>query len=480
MTPNILLVSLAPLRRDHLSCYGYAHDTTPFIDTMAREGALFTRAYSTSPWTPPAYASLLTGRYPSEHGVSGESQLSLRVPTLAELLSQAGYDTVCLNNDAFLGSYLQLERGFDTFLFKGYALGGRKETAFSHVRKRINKRYRGVSYLWVRAKTRLPGRVNVRRDKGGERITDMAIDWVNHRPNANRPFFMLLHYTEMHRPYSAPHPYTNRYLTNKDVNWAVVHEIQRNPFAYAGKTVIPSKADMDALKALYDAAIYYNDLQIGRLLNHLREINQLDNTLVIILSQHGENFGEHGLLVHSGSIHEPLVHIPIIMRYPARIPQGTVVSDFVQQTDFLPTLLHVAGADASQVALSGDALRLFAPDSAERRFAVTEWEGRVPPLLTQLDSPLTPKLVADFAVPQQMLRLGDFKYVTGREEQLFNVVQDPGELHNLAEQQPGRVKAMADQLAQWRTGLHVEESTPVPDSADPRLLTGLREGGYKL
>ena len=112
MKPNIMIISLVPLRADHLSCYGYHRETTPNIDRLAAEGTIYERAYSTASWTPPAHASLVTGRYPSSHGAFGDASLSDSVPTIAELLGELGYQSVGFVNASHLGKFKQLDRGF--------------------------------------------------------------------------------------------------------------------------------------------------------------------------------------------------------------------------------------------------------------------------------------------------------------------------------------------------------------------------------
>jgi choline-sulfatase len=191
----------------------------------------------------------------------------------------------------------------------------------------------------------------------------------------------------------------------------------------------------------------------------------LDKTLVILLSPHGENLGEHGLGGHQACLYEPIIHIPLIMRCPNVVPTGMRVQSLVQLTDILPTVLDLIDFNADNLRLQGISLSRMHSNRIQRDFAIAEWEGGVPALL------------------EGMLREGDYKYIwasDGREE-LFNLADDPKELRNLASQEPERVSAMARRLKDLQGSYtHPTKLVPTHNDVEETILNDLRALGYRI
>jgi arylsulfatase A-like enzyme/tetratricopeptide (TPR) repeat protein len=276
---NVLLVSLDTVRADHLGCYRYAGAQTPRIDALASTGLRFEHATTVAPLTLPAHSSLMTGTFPGWHGVrdNGGFYLDDDQLTFAEILRDRGFRT-----GGFVGAFVLDRRwgigqGFDRY-FDDFDL----------------ERFPSVG-----------GMDTIQRP--GSEVVDRALEWL--QSERSRPFFAWVHLYDAHTPYEAPEPFRSRF-----------------PRTRAGA---------------YDAEIASADSQVGRLLDALRADGRLDETLVIVVADHGEMLGEHGELTHGFFIYEAATHIPVILNGPG-VP-ATVVSDQVRIVDVLPTALSLLG-----------------------------------------------------------------------------------------------------------------------------------------
>ncbi len=506
---NVMIITLVPLRVAHLSCYGYHRDTTPNIDRIAAEGTIFECAYSTAAWTPPAHASLLTGLYPSCHGVFGTAGLDDSMPTMGSLLSDTGYRTVgFVSGD--VGKHKGLDRGFQEFYFKGDAEGSRAEKlrAVSAVIRRIIRDVRkpvarrlgltDIRRFAPQVKAKRHSRLTPsRKIKVTRRTTRRVVQWLDAHGRSKQPFFMLVHYKNMHHPYEAPHPYTYRYVSPRapGVDWRRIRWISTNPHLYMYGNIKATPQDFEVLKALYDAEIHYADKHLGQLFAHMRKLGILDQTLIIILSPHGESFGEHGQNAHCDNLYEPIVHVPLIVRCPGIAPAGLRVRSLVQLTDILPTVLEFVGRGTDGLMLQGHSLLPIEPDRTYREYIIAEREAYFP---TFSDSPKNAEQQFERfkraqRLAQRMICQGDYKYIGeykfdygsdgseyGTSEELFNLATDPDELHNLVAEQPERASAMAARLEQWVGSFEHRTGEPEPERIEEHILEDLRAGGYRI
>lgn len=463
--PNILVVSAVCLRADHLSCYGYGADTTPNLSRLAAEGTIFERAYTTAGWTPPAHASLMTGLYPSLHGVGGDAGLGPAIPTLPGLLGDLGYRTVGIVQQSFVGSYTGMDRGFQEF--HELRPGGKAYGAVSGLKRSLSRKIEKID--WVLKPSRLMKRLYVRATRARS-TTSRAIRWLDaHRGNPE-PYFMLAEYFNVHdflRPYMALQRYRNRYA-------AVAEGFEQQ---------VLGARDIATLHALYDAEVRRFDGELGRLLRYIRRQCTLDDTLVVLLSPHGESLGEHGLVGHQGSLYEPIVRVPLIMRHPDFAPPGLRVRSLVQLTDLLPTLLDLAGGDGDDRTHQGRTLLPISDQRTYRDCAISEWEGRIPPSLDE--SPPTPAKARAVERCGRRLRMivdGSRKYIRGSDgsAELFDLSADPGETQNLIDREPGCAAAMAARLDAWAGSFPHGRGAPLPEDVDQTILNDLRASGYRL
>jgi arylsulfatase A-like enzyme len=321
---NLLLISIDTLRADHLKCYGYNQDSSPHLDQLAREGVLFENLTSASSWTVPSHMSMFTSLYPSVHGVENiRAKLGEDVPTLAQCLAKIGYLT-----QAFVVAPA-LDHGF------GFDRGFKSYDDFTVMRKRHF----------------------ISRFRTNPVVTDLATQWLKKHSQEN--FFLFLHYWDCHSDYTPPAPYDKKFdpdYKGGENGRGILRRAKRDDLMER-----ISVRDLAHMVALYDGGIAYTDEHVGKILQLLQDLRLSEKTLVIVLSDHGEAFLEHGLIYHGNSLYEEELQAPLIMRLPGVIPAGKRVVGNVSHVDLMPTalgLLHLAcpsriqGIDLSPMILS--------------------------------------------------------------------------------------------------------------------------------
>jgi arylsulfatase A-like enzyme len=309
--PNVIVILIDVLRADELGCYGYERDTSPNIDRLAADAVLFEHAMAQSTFTKTSVASLFTGRWPHEHGVfegslensEGEvvsDVLDGGMTTLAESLGAAGFLTVAWVQNEQLRAFLGFSQGF----------------ALYHDQ---------------------PGQC--------EAILRGFLDW-NDGPGRRLPYFAYLHLLDLHGPYRPPASHAERF-----VDLPKGYELQEWEQWIAYKKLVrkgelfPTTAEVETLRGLYDAQLAWVDEQIGALVGELRARGTYDESLIILLADHGDAFMEHGWLSHSNTPYEELIHVPLIVKLPRSRAAGRRVRGTVALTDLSATLEELLGAD---------------------------------------------------------------------------------------------------------------------------------------
>ena len=305
--PNIILVSIDSLRADHLHGYGYRRETSPTIDGLAREGVLFETVLSPTSWTLPAHITLLSALAPEDHGVNDDGmKLGPDAVLLSEVLQDAGYATAGFVAGHYLDASYGFFQGFD--LYDDYGIiSDPRESERLVTSPRLLKFSREWLQKW---------------DEEGRR----------------KPFFLFLHMWDVHIDYIPPPPYDT--LFDPDYRGLVTGEDVWDD-ATLNKNMDPR--DLEHLVALYDGEIRYTDLHLGKILNVLKELGVYDQTIIVVTSDHGEEFFEHGWKVHKFTLYEEVLRVPLVVRYPAKIPAGAVVAQQVRLMDVAPTILSLAG-----------------------------------------------------------------------------------------------------------------------------------------
>ncbi|MEO6444839.1 MAG: sulfatase-like hydrolase/transferase [Gemmatimonadaceae bacterium] len=320
--PNILLIILDTVRAASTSLHGYGQPTTPFLERLGADGVVFDRAITTSPWTLPSHGSLFTGHDADALHVSWRVPLDAALPTLAEVLTARGYATAAfVANTYYAGHDSGLERGFAHY--DDYRTSIKqllRSTSFSHVQLVADlggsRSWRAV---WVALRRHNLSRVvmPLSHRKNGATVTDDFLRWQGQparKDGTVRPFFAFLNYFDAHEAYAAPPGY--------DSLFAAPSRKQRR----------------------YEGAIRFVDDQLARLFDTLSARGVLDNTIVVVTSDHGEQFGEHGKWGHGNALFMEALHVPLLIRYPPRVPRGARVRQPVSLRDIGATMAELSGA----------------------------------------------------------------------------------------------------------------------------------------
>ncbi len=317
--PNVLLLVLDTVRAFNLSAYGYRLPTTPALEVLAGRGARFARAYSTAPWTLPSHASMFTGRWAHETPASWQTPLDGTDSTLAEALAARGYRTgAVVANLAYTSRWTGLDRGFAHYSAHEVSLAQILRTgAFTQ-----------KLYNTAPLKSLLPPAWRDYRRKTGREVNDALLAWLDRTPG--HPFFAFLNYLDAHEPYLPRAPF--------DSAFAAASYPPLPPAAHGGEY----KDDRPREMRPYDQAIAYLDAEIGRLLGGLAERGLLENTLVIVTSDHGEEFGEHGVYGHGHTLYQAALAVPLILVWPGKVPGGIVVEARTSLRDLPATVLGLS------------------------------------------------------------------------------------------------------------------------------------------
>jgi arylsulfatase A-like enzyme len=292
---GIILISLDTLRADHLGAYGYYRDTSPFIDAFAKESVLFEHAVVQAPTTLPSHMSIMTSLYPHSHGVKRDRSLPPENLTLAELLQQGGYKTAAFADGGWMRPVFGFSQGFEI--------------------------YDGENKIGI------------------AKILPKAKKWL--AENRSHPFFLFVHCYDIHSPYDPPPPYNTMFQdavytgsfapTTGNLRLAAFNQIQL------------TDQDLRHTIDLYDGGIRYTDDMLGEFFAYLRNSGLYDNSLIIVTSDHGEEFMEHGSFLHWQLYYRPILHVPLIMHVPALSTEEARIDELVQSIDILPTILDFTG-----------------------------------------------------------------------------------------------------------------------------------------
>ncbi len=432
---NVILIVIDALRADHLGCYGYPRETSPYIDVFAKEQALFKHCYTQASWTKPSVASIFTSLYPTMHQtiLRGDA-LPDEVTTLAELIHQQGYITYSYVANPSLKVIFNFNQGFD--FFDDYLMRDKLYyVALRNLRKRLPllEGIIGNRIDWT-------GRDNIKL--ANKRI----IPWLKKYKDEN--FFMYIHYMDPHAPYSPPRPYKNMFPYDKKDN--------------NSKNI-----------SLYDGEIRFADEHIGKLFAKLKSLGIYDKTLIIITADHGEAFGEHGDYAHGHTIYQEQLWVPLIVKHVEHIPQGRIIETQVRSIEIMPTIL-----DALNISYAG------------------HLEGTS--LLPLLRNKEEMNRYEDIFIEQNynheyilkgILRNNIWKYIFTEEsklrdvkklgaEELYNLVDDPGELNNLVRQEAKVLKIMRAKLDFYKRYCEERAVSPSEKELDYETLQQLKSLGY--
>jgi arylsulfatase A-like enzyme len=406
---NVLFLVVDTLRADHLPMYGYEHGSTPNLDRLAEDAIRFDQAFTNSSWTRPSFASILTGRLPSSHGVMAKSDaLPDAVTTLPEALKTAGYTTAGYATNFNVAPYFNFHQGFDEYIYlePEFVLGADDASAklllMQFIRQRIEKMRAMQGEV-------LPGTAY----QDAETVNDALTSWIDRQPAS--PWFLFVGYMDPHDPYFS-HPYDG------------------SGYARAAHQH-PDPSEAPALTALYDGEVSYWDAELGKLLDGLRERGLYEDLTIIVTSDHGEEFNDHGGFWHGTTLYDEQVHVPLLVKLPQARRGGTVVRHWVQSIDLTPTVLKLLDAPVPEGVQGGD---LFM--GTDVIYAEESHEGNVLESVRELDGTDEYKLInANRDNPRGLKPI-----------ELYRVDLDPAEQENLASSSPDQVRMATKALLEQR------------------------------
>lgn len=466
--PNILLITVDTLRADHLGTYGYDPSISPHIDALARRGIYFQNASAQSSWTLPSVASMLTGMYPTEldiyswRGLRMQPRLDPLRTTLAELLQSGGYRTQAYLTNAWLTVENSFEQGFANFV------GFREAEPFDLQELRWRPLV-GLAWRSTFLRRAIQGshellfapRLTTANDS--RYVSRYGVDFL--REHRGERFFLWLYYMEPHTTYAPSQPFPS---LPAGVSASQLNTLQTLDFwdlVDNGALLVPAE-QRAALVSLYDGEIHDVDAALGLVLDELERLGLADRTLVVLHSDHGEEFLDHGGYGHGTTMYDELLRVPLIVAGPGIVNPGRTVAEPVQLLDVLPTLLEAAGVTPP-------------PESHGRSL----W-----PLLRGAELaevPIYSEMIHSSPNELKAVRYQGWKLIyhfATDEVELYDLRADPGEQVNLAGQDPARAEEYLRLLRRWLAqAVAVEEALPrseTPAGVDERIRNMLREGGY--
>ena len=409
---NVILISLDTLRADHLGCYGYGRATSPNMDKLAAESVLFKNTFATAPWTLPSHVSLLTGLDDINHQVyGGADKMDPSIPTLADYMRQAGFLTAAFTGGGFVNGMYGLSKGFDSYRVVGKIAVGTPALALARA----------------------------------------ALPWI--KENRDKGFFLFLHTYQIHQPYQAPAPYNTMFL-DPDAQFDHV-DLSQLRLNHENRFMPESDVLRRNFIGLYDAEIRFTDeVLIGVVVLELKKLGLYDRTMIVVTSDHGEEFYEHKGWTHGHALYDETVKVPLLVKFLGSRDRGMRVERFARLTDIMPTILEEMGLGPVRGVIDGRSLRELtmgkAEDLPERMFRC-ELAGNIihngipARRAVSRDSykiirndPFTPRQLAFFAFPPS----------SQDKLEIYDLAVDPEEKTNLAVSRPDLVRSLLTYMAE--------------------------------
>ena len=440
---SVLLISIDSLRPDHLGCYGYNKNTSPAIDGLASDGMIFLNAVSTTSWTLPAHVSLFTSLFNSGHRVNDNSdRIDEQRIMLAEIFKAHGYRTAGFVSGPFMHPAFAFDQGFDEYAYcTGYA-GTPPQTKKNPISGQVQE----ASH----------------RDVSSPKVNSRALPWLE--KNGKEPFFLFLHYFDVHYDYIPPPPYDDMFV---DPGYS--GGIDPSNFIHnEGINASLPPEDLAYLFGLYDGEIRFTDDHVGAVIEKLKSLGVFEKTLIIVTSDHGDEFFEHGEKGHFKTLFDESIKIPLVMHLPGKIPTGRQDASLVRIIDVMPTILDLCGLPQSEETMGASLL----------------------PLLQDGKKDLALQNLAELYVKGHgmvSLQTDDWKVVYNLETQqtaLYRLLEDPDEQHPilLTPGEPDYEKArklfrLADSVTAIGKSLPTGGKTERRE-LDPDTLQKLKSLGY--
>ncbi len=482
-TPQgVILIWADALRWDHLKAYGYSRETAPVLSRMAAEGALFHDCLSQATWTLLSTSSLLSSRYVTTHGVVDKFRdvLPVTATILPEVFHDAGYATLSFASNWFIGRYFNMHQGFD----ESHEFDSRPKPSDS-----------------------------MRSTKTARDYVDRLLPWLEaHR---EVPFFVFLHVYDPHAPYESYPPYDTLWADPSRKKEHEEYTERATEFIANPKRKereIPFQEDFEKAgidpddfislsKDWYDGSIRGMDAEIGRIFERLKDLGLDEKTLVILTSDHGEEFFDHGKVGHGISgVYSELTHVPLIIRWPGLVPEGVEIFETVRTIDLMPTILELCRLPLPEGMQGQSLLPLLAAakqtsgkSTAAGNVAAATGQWRNEPAVSEFlwserDKKTYPEALAEFGGSCYAMILDGWKLIHNiqpieghPEYELYDHRKDPLDQVNLADNRPEIVERLAQELKAWKEKAAAARLTPdseMEKKLTPEQLQHLRSLGY--
>jgi arylsulfatase A-like enzyme len=474
--PNIVLITSDSLRADHLGIYGYDPEISPNIDALAARGVVFEQAMAQSSWTAPSMASFVTSLHPTELGIHFQRDLAadLRIDemrvTLAEALHDAGYRTQAYTTNGHIVTANGYHQGFDNFAdvrlrplsFDLLKLHQHTLAWLACEAPKKILRTDSVCRLFDWGYDQLFDPPLLLEKKNGPQITAQARDFL--RQQGDGRFFLWLYYLDPHIPYNPQQPFRP---FPAEVTPDREKFLRSLTFLELSGEDIIRPVDLQGLLSLYDGEIAEVDALVGEVLAELEKLGLQDRTLVVFLSDHGEEFYDHEDFTHGHTMYDELLHVPLVISGPGIEAAGQSVETQVRLLDLVPTLCEIAGAHT--------------PGEARGRSLMPFLRGE------EMDElPAFSETLHTSIFEKKSVRYNGYKLIYDVERErveLYDVRQDPREQVNLAESKPEIVGAMLPDLKTWivqsaQTATELPRQHPLTHSLDDEMRQRLRDAGY--
>lgn len=412
--PNIFIYMIDTARQRNMSCYGYHRPTTPQISRIAHEGAIFDNHFTAACWSLPSQASFMTGKHVCGHGCGDRYQfLEPGIPTLAEVLNRQGYHTAAIQPNP----WVQQDEGN---VMRGF-------TEFHNARG------------WDPVPPYTP--VEGESDTGMcWKMVGWVEDWFEKNANREEPWLLFVLTGETHMKCWPPRKYREQFLPPGFPD-DKAEAVPQNQFGGTAGMVTMTAPDWEIARCLRDGEMAYVDNAIGAIFDNMRKRGILDDTVFIVTSDHGDSHGEHGF--HTGhcqtAIWDTMLHTPLVIRYPGRVPPETRVKHLASNIDVMPTILELAGIDDSEANehMHGASLLRTISDEPVHDFVMAEVQKALEPMhWIPRDYP-----GFDYRIFNRHIKAArslEWKYIwtSDARDELYNVAVDPDEQKNVIREQP--------------------------------------------
>ncbi len=447
---NVVLLTIDSLRADHLGCFGYERDTSPFMDSLAEDGIYFD-AYANSNWTRASFPSIITSTYPLEYG--GFEYLSDSRVTVGEAVTKE-VSTAAFHSNLWLSRDYNYDRGFDKFYDSKT-----EPSLLAKIRAYLKTNldhdsaiYRFLQWMYDTAEEK-SGIDLGQTYKDAETMTELTTEWIS---GANDDFFVWTHFMDVHHPY-VPHDSLEEIGIDNDLSERDAIKLRRK-FLESPDEVTDS--EFQTLVDLYDGEIRYVDNQLSQIYNFLEKEEIVDDTAIIVTSDHGEEFREHGGFSHTDTMYDEILHVPLIISEPRGVKPGKQ-SENVELLDVSPTVCDIIDVEKPENYRGQSALDIAG-------------SGRDKKIISETNKPSDYKL---------SIRTDQFKYIWDRyndEKEFFNLEEDPGENNDLSgtDEHEAKRNGLHDKLVS-HLELVRETNEELPDvSMDSEVEQRLEDLGY--